>query len=351
MILTEGLSKTYAPLLKKGHLAHALKNISLQVLEGEIFGIIGKAGAGKSTLVRCLSLLEKPSQGHVCLGSEKISQLPSKLLRVARRKISLLYENPLLLGSRTVYDNIALPLEFSGYEKHDIEGLVLPVLDQVGLTEKVQAYPRQLSPGQQQRVAIARALVNKPKVLVCDDFTHALEPDVGLALLQLLRQIHQQTGLTIVILTETIEVIKAICDRVAVLDQGRIAEEGRVVDLFTKPQSDLAKELIRSNSRSEMPQALRCKMVPRPSEGCHYVLRLSFLGKSAQEPLVAQVIQHFQLTINILQAHLETIRNETIGIMIIEVVSEDNDQIPKAIAFLNEKQIHIEVLGYVPRTP
>jgi len=350
MISTEGLSKTFVPRHRQDAPKQALKNISLRIVEGELFGIIGKTHAGKTTLLRCLSLLEKPSQGQICLGQEKLHPLPTTLRRIARRQIAFLPSDPQLLSSRTVYDNVALPLEFLGFEAHEIETLVLSALDQVGLTVKAQAYPQELKLGQQQRVALARALVNRPKVLFCDDPTRHLEPNASQAFLQSLQQIQQQSGITVVLATQDMDVIKTTCDRVAILDQGRFVEEARVVEFFTKPQSDLGKELIRTNSRSEMPQSLRRKMASRPSEGCHYVLRLSFLGQVAQEPLVAQVIQRFDLSVNILQAHLETIRQETVGIMIIEALSQDPSQIPKAIAFLNQKHIHIEILGYVTRT-
>lgn len=350
MISVEGLCKTYAPKHKQDHFVHALKNLHFQVSPGEIFGIIGKLGSGKSVLARCLNLWERPSQGQVLLGTDNLAQLPSQLQRIAQRKLALIQSNPLLLSSRNVYGNIALPLECVGFEKQEIEGILLPILDRVGLTEKIKAYPHQLSPGQQHRVAIARALVHQPKVLCCDEVTRQLDISTALPLLRLLRQINQEMGLTLIVLTQDMDVIKSICDRAAMLDQGQIVEEERVTHLFTHPKSDLAKELIRINTRSEMPQTLRRKMMPRPSDGCHYVLRLSFTGQAAQEPLIAQVIQRFEVIINIVQAHMETIREETIGIMIIEMIADDEEAIPKAIDFLNAKNSHIEVLGYVPRT-
>ncbi|MEY3183239.1 MAG: methionine transport ATP-binding protein [Pseudomonadota bacterium] len=350
MIVLENVSKTFAPTSPNGRAIPALRNISLRVLEGEIFGIIGKSGAGKSTLVRCMNALERPSSGKVLIDRENVTLLPAKLLRVARRQIGMIFQHFHLMASRTVYDNIALPLEFMGYPKHEIEARVIPLLELVGLTDKMLAYPNQLSGGQKQRVAIARALANQPKVLLCDEATSALDPKTTHAILDLLKHINQTLGLTVILITHEMDVIKSICDRVAVLHQGTIVEESSVLELFSRPQSDVAKELIKVNTRSEMPNALRRKMVPMPSEQCHYVLRLSFRGQAAQEPLMARVIQRFDLTINIIQAHLETIREEMIGIMIIEMVSEGEDTIPPAIQFLESQGIHIEVLGYVPRT-
>lgn len=284
------------------------------------------------------------------VNGENMTQLPPKLLRVARRNIGMIFQHFHLMSSRTVYQNVSLPLELIGYPKYEIENIVLPLLDLVGLTDKIHVYPRELSGGQKQRVAIARALANKPKVLLCDEATSALDPKTTQSILQLLKQINQKMGLTIVMITHEMDVIKAICDRAAVLHQGQIVEESDILSLFTRPQSDIAKELIKMNTRSEMPNALRQKMVPHPSEDCHYVLRLSFTGKAAQEPLIAQVIQRFDLTINIIQAHLEQVRDETIGIMIIEAVASGEDSTPAAMQFLESKGIHIEVLGYVPRT-
>jgi len=350
MIVLENVSKTYAPTVPTARPIPALRNVSLRIIEGEIFGIIGKSGAGKSTLVRCLNALEQPSGGSILIDRENITHMPAKLLRVARRQIGMIFQHFHLMSSRNVYDNIALPLQFIGYDKYEIEVRVVPLLELVGLSDKMFAYPAQLSGGQKQRVAIARALANQPKVLLCDEATSALDPKTTQSILELLKQINQSLGITIVVITHEMDVIKSICDRVAVLHQGTIVEESSVIDLFTRPQSDVAKELIKINTRSEMPNALRRKLVAMPTDGCHYVLRLSFRGKAAQEPLMARVIQRFDLTINIIQAHLETVREEMIGIMIIEAVSDGEDGIPPAIEFLEEQGIHVEVLGYVPRT-
>jgi len=349
MIVLENVSKTFAPQTPNARSVPALRNVSLRIIEGEIFGIMGKSGSGKSTLVRCMNALEQPSSGKILIDRENITHLPPKLLRIARRQIGMIFQHFHLMASRTVFDNIALPLECIGFDKYDIEARIVPLLELVGLTDKMFAYPAQLSGGQKQRVAIARALANQPKVLLCDEATSALDPKTTQSILELLKHINQTLGITIVVITHEMDVIKTICDRIAVLHQGSIIEEANVIDLFTRPHSDVAKELIKVNTRSEMPNALRRKMVPMPTEGCHYVLRLSFRGQAAQEPLMARVIQRFDLTINIIQAHLETVREEMIGIMIIEAVADGEDGIPPAIEFLESQGIHIEVLGYVPR--
>jgi D-methionine transport system ATP-binding protein len=254
-----------------------------------------------------------------------------------------------LLNSRTVFDNIALPLELSGASKQQIADRVQSLLATTGLENKSGVYPSQLTNGQKQRVAIARALINQPKVLLCEEATAGLDTKTSHSILQLLSDINESLKLTIVLITHEMEVIKAICNRVAVLHQGEIIEQGTVQQLFTDPKSEMAKEFVKNSARLELPTALRRRLRATPAPHCNPILRLSFVGQVAQEPLIAYIIQQFGLTVNVIQAHLETIQDQTIGIMVIEIRGEETE-IKKAMLFLEHKELHIEVLGYAPRT-
>lgn len=324
---------------------HALKNISFEVNSGEIFGVIGRTGAGKSTLIRCINLLERPTRGNVMIDQLPLTSLDSQSLRLARHCIGTVLQPFTLLESRTIYDNVALPLKLAGKSKTDIHKIVQPLLVLSGLADKIHAYPRQLNGAAKQRVAIARALVHRPKVLLCDEVTRSLDPKGVSSVLQLLRSIHEQFNLTILLTSADIGVIKSICDRVAVLHQGEIIEQNAILNLFANPQTQLSKELVRTHTRLELPAAYRRRLRPQASNQSNPVFRISLVGADAQEPLIGQVMQQYQLTINIMQAHLETIRDRTIGIMIVEVTGELNN-INQAREFLESKDLYMEVLGY-----
>ncbi|MBP1764224.1 MAG: Sulfate-transporting ATPase, partial [Firmicutes bacterium] len=225
---------------------HALKGIDLGVKAGEIYGIIGKSGAGKSTLIRCINMLEKPSSGNVVVDGEDITLLSERQLRETRKKIGMIFQHFNLISSRTVYDNVAFPLELAGKSKQEIEAEVLPLLELVGLSDRMNRYPAELSGGQKQRVAIARALANHPKVLLCDEATSALDPQTTRSILELLKDINRKFQLTIVLITHEMQVIKEICDRVAVIEGGLIIEQGAVVEVFTRPQSATTRDFIRT---------------------------------------------------------------------------------------------------------
>jgi len=328
---------------------HTLKGITLNIGQGEIFGIIGRSGAGKSALIRCINLLESPSSGAVIVDSCNLTTLTNEGLRQARRNIGMVFQHFNLLTSRTVYENVALPLELAGCNKQQIEAAVRPILSLTDLSDKANLYPNQLNSPQKQKVAIARALVNQPKILLCEEATASLDPKAKQSILQLLSDINTQLNLTILLITHELEVIKSICTRVAVLHEGEIIEESTVLQLFANPQSKPAKEMIKAATRLDMPAALRHRLRANASENCNPILRISFAGSVAQQPLIAYVIQQFNLTVNITQAHLEKIRHDTIGIMIVEIMG-DGEETHKAIQFLQHKGLHVEVLGYAPRT-
>jgi len=346
MISLQDVECTYAA---NQHDGLTIKGINLTILPGEIFGIIGRSGAGKSTLLRCINRLEKPTTGNVIVDQKNITLMEDNELRMARRNIGMIFQHFNLLSSRTVYENVALPLELIGATPREIELTVNPLLEMTGLHDKSKAYPYMLSGGQKQRVGIARALVNKPKVLLCDEATASLDPKNTHAILKLLQDINEKLKLTIVIITHEMEVIKTICQRVAVLHHGRIIEEDTVLKLFTEPKSDIAKEFIKSTTRLELPVIIRRKMQSHYIESGNFILRLSFTGENAQDSVIALIIKNFKLHINIIQAHLENIQGQSIGIMIIEAQGPQ-DNITQAIEFLTQKNLHVEVLGYVPRT-
>jgi D-methionine transport system ATP-binding protein len=243
MITLENVSKSF---YTKRTSAHALSDVSLQVKEGEIFGVIGSSGAGKSTLIRCVNFLERPTAGRVIVDGRDLGSLTSRELVFARRDIGMIFQHFNLLSSRTVFGNVAFPLELSQTPSAAVETRVRELLSLVGLEAKADAYPAQLSGGQKQRVAIARTLATQPKVLLCDEATSALDPETTLSILELLKDINQRFGITILLITHDMNVVRAICHRVAVLSEGRIIEEGPVQQVFARPQTDLTRRFIHS---------------------------------------------------------------------------------------------------------
>ncbi len=347
MISLKGIEKIY----KQGNtLVHALKGITLDVQQGEIFGIIGHAGAGKSALIRCINLLENPSSGSIIIDQCELTTLSTEALRQARRKIGMIFQHFNLLNSRSVFDNVALPLELLGASKETIEATVRPLLNLTHLGSQADAYPSELSTGQKQLVAIARALVGKPKVLLCEDATAEMDPKTKQQILHILRDVNKRLDITILLLTHEIDVIKSICDRVAVLEQGKIVETTSALEFFTNPRTTLAKDFVINATRLEMPHALRSCLRHRSADNHNPILRIAFIDPDKQESFIAYVVQQFNLMMNIIQAHLETIGDKTIGIMAVEAIGE-SEEIKRAIQFLEHKDIHVEVLGYAQRSP
>lgn len=345
MISLNGIEKVY----RTGNtVVHALKGITLNIEQGEIFGIVGRKGAGKSALIRCINLLEYPSSGAVIIDSCNLTTLSTEALRHARRNIGMIFQHFNLLNSRTVYENVALPLELAGCHKLQIEAAVRPILSLTGLADKANLYPNQLNSAYKQRTAIARALVNQPKVLLCEEATASLDPKSRQSILELLGEINKRLNLTILLITHELEVVKHICNRVAILHEGEIVEEAQTIELFKHPKSGAAKEMIKASTRLDMPTALRYRLKVNPIENANPIIRVSFVGSAAQESLIAYVIQQFNLTVNITQAHQENIRDNTLGIMVMEVMG-DEEEFKKAVQFLEHKGLHVEVLGYAPR--
>lgn len=337
MITLDNVSQTY---WSQGEPFLALKDINLTIDEGEIFGVIGKSGAGKSTLVRCINALEAVSAGTVEVAGEPISSLSPAALRRARQNMGMIFQHFNLLSSRTAYENIALPLELRGDARESIHHRVNELLRLVELDAHANAYPKDLSGGQKQRVAIARALATEPAVLLCDEATSALDPETTIAILSLLKKINETLGITIVIITHEMDVIKQICHRVAVIDAGQIVEVGRVIDIFVHPQSDVAKRLTQAALHLDLPSSF-------DSENSQYpIVRLAFVEETAKIPLTSLLHKQFSVSCNILQADLEVIAGQTVGFMVCELIGEVENA-ESAIAFLKSKHVDVEVLSHV----
>lgn len=324
---------------------NAVDNINLTVPEGAIYGVIGSSGAGKSTLIRCVNLLEKPSSGQVMVDGQDLTIMSKKALRQARRNIGMIFQHFNLLSSRTVYNNIALPLELAGASKQAIEDAVLPLLELTGLSDKRGSYPPQLSGGQKQRVAIARALASKPKVLLCDEATSALDPQTTRSILALLKDINRKLKITILIITHEMDVVKSICDRVAIMSHGQIIEENDVEQFFLRPQTELAQEFVRSAIHEKPVSEIEECFSQKPLAGSRPVVRITFVGQGVVEPLITIAARKFGADFIILQADIETVNEKTMGFLMVEPVG-DPDSIEKALNFIQES-VQLEVVGYV----
>ena len=326
---------------------HALKDINLTINEGEIFGIIGLSGAGKSTLLRCINMLERPTSGKVIVDGQEMTALGEEQLRKARQNIGMIFQHFNLLSSRTVFGNIAFPLEIQGLDKAAIQKKVEPLLDLVGLKDRADHYPSQLSGGQKQRVGIARALASDPKVLLCDEATSALDPQTTESILNLLRDINKRLHITIVMITHQMNVVKEICDRVAVIENGEIIEQGSMVDIFTNPQKATTREFVASIQHNDLPDFVRKLDIHKDYKaGDKALVSLSFIGDSAGEPIVSVLIKEYDTNVNILTANIENLQDTPFGTLLIEVEG-DEAHLKKALDYLHERKVKDEVIGYV----
>lgn len=320
----------------------AVTDVNFSVEEGEIFGIVGYSGAGKSTLVRLLNGLETPTSGQVLIDQQDVAQLKGRKLRGFRKEIGMIFQHFNLLWSRTVIDNITLPLELSGLSKRERENKALDLIKLVGLEGREDAYPSQLSGGQKQRVGIARALANDPKILLCDEGTSALDPQTTDEVLELLASINQKLGLTIVLITHEMHVIRKICDKVAVMETGRIVEQGAVLSVFSNPQQEVTKRFVQQETVPETgnnPDALRA-LAEIFTDG--KIVQLTFEGNKARSPIISQVIRHCQIDVNVIQGQIQPTQKSSFGTLIIEVTG-DKVEIDKAIQFFKEEGVGVEV--------
>ena len=325
-------------------MVRAVRDVSLTIQDGEIFGIIGFSGAGKSTLVRCINLLERPTNGTVVVDGKEMTALSPKELRLARRKIGMIFQHFNLMPSRTVFGNVAYPLQGQGLSKQAIQNKVRKLLKLVDIADKETAYPSQLSGGQKQRVAIARALANDPKVLLCDEATSALDPQTTKAILTLLKDLNQKLNLTIVMITHEMAVVKEICDHVAIMEHGQVVEQGEVFSLFADPKQPITQNFIRTTSNLQKIEELIAEGSPvvqlQPGE---VIVRLSYIQKNVSEPLISTLSQRFQISLNIIFADIEIVQDAPIG-GTVAILSGEREQITKAMEYLIEKNVGVEVL-------
>ena len=346
MIKLSNIEKTYD---SPSGPVKALKGINLNIARGEIFGIIGLSGAGKSTLIRCINMLEKPTSGKVIVDGKDLTAMNDSELREMRKQIGMIFQHFNLLSSATVYDNVAFPLRLANVSEEDIKKKVDPLLKLVGLSDKSSQYPSQLSGGQKQRVGIARALASDPKVLLCDEATSALDPQTTKSILDLIKDINQKLELTVVVITHEMQVIKDICDKVAVISNGVIAEQGSVVDVFINPQQAITKEFISVLLSNELPAAFRGNEITQEETvGSLLLLRLTFFGESADNPVIASMIREAQVDVTLLFGNLDQIHGIPFGRMIIGL-SGAEVEMNKALNFLKQEDLKLEVIGYVER--
>lgn len=310
MIELKQVSKVYQ---QKKRRIEAVKDVDLTIEKGEIFGVVGYSGAGKSTLIRMINFLEPPTTGDILINGQNLRELNKKELLLTRRKIGMIFQGYNLLSTATVYENIAKPLKLEGVPKEVITERVAKYLDLVGLTDRKDNYPAQLSGGQRQRVAIARALAHEPEILLSDEATSALDPETTESILALLTKINQELGITIFLITHEIDVVQRICDRVAVMEDGRIVEAGPVIDLFTRPKEETTKRFIGANEGYNVPEEVLASY-----KGSGRLVQLQFIGEEATEPVLARVAKDFQLSPNILSGNIGYLKEKRHGQLLVQ---------------------------------
>lgn len=329
MIELQNVSKIFTTKEKE---IDAVNDVSLQIEKGDIYGIIGLSGAGKSTLVRCINYLEKPSSGNVLFNGVDLASLSAAELRQTRRQMSMIFQDFNLLAQRTVIRNVCYPLEIAGWPKAQQLEKAHSLLKIVALDDRCGAYPVQLSGGMQQRVAIARALATDPQVLLCDEATSALDPETTRSILALLKKINRELGVTIVVITHEMKVVEQICNKVAVLDNGRIVESGLVADIFRAPKSAIARKLIMPDS------------APAPLPAQTAALRIVFDGRSSYEPLISKMITECHITVNILAANMKNLNGKAYGQMVLQIPDDPKSE-AEVKKFLTGNDVHFEEVG------
>ena len=332
-ILIQDVSKTFET---KDGSVQALKHVSLSIETGDIYGIIGMSGAGKSNLVRCMNFLEVPSEGKVLIDGKSLSEFSPKELRKEREKIGMIFQHFNLLMQKNVLENVCFPLYIQGKKKAEARAKALELLEIVGLADRAKAYPAQLSGGQKQRVAIARALASDPQILLCDEATSALDPQTTSSILELLQDINQKFGITIVIITHQMSVVREICTHVAIMKDGEVKEQGLVEEIFSHPKSQVAKELISKDSGNDVESKKRTQSEIQDGE----IVRIVFSENSAFEPVIANLILTFHEPVNILKANTKNVGGVAKGEMILQFMS-DSTNVPEMKKFLTERGLEI----------
>ena len=344
MIVIEDAYKTFESGARK---VDAVRGVSLTIQDGEIFGVIGYSGAGKSTLIRLINLLERPSSGRIFVNGQELTALAPKELRQARRKIGMIFQHFNLMKSRTVYSNVAYPLRGSPLSKEERRDKVMNLLKLVGLEEKALAYPSQLSGGQKQRVAIARALANDPTVLLCDEATSALDPQTTQDILRLLRDVNRKLGITIVLITHEIAVVKEICTRLAVMDAGRVVEEGAIYDVFSQPKAELTQRFIRTtNNLARFEELLATAPDSLSLKPGDVIAQMEFHGGSAGHALVSTLSREYGVDISIVFGNIDILQATPLGTLIV-IFRGPVDQVQKALLPAEKSEVQVEVLRRV----
>lgn len=339
MILLKNVLKKYKT--ASGSLT-AVQDANLTIRKGEIFGIIGYSGAGKSTMIRLLNGLEKPTSGTVQVSGYDISTIKGKELRQARQKISMIFQHFNLLWSRTVEENIAFPLEIAAVGKEARQKRVSELVEMVGLKGREKAYPSQLSGGQKQRVGIARALANNPEVLLCDEATSALDPETTDAILDLLLDINEKLGITVVLITHEMHVIRKICHRVAVMEAGQIVEQGNVLEVFQSPKAEITKKFVSQVTESAEHKESISQMLDDPNS---QLIQLTFVGKKAEQPVISHLIRTFDVDVNIVHGNISATKSGPYGTLIVRIAGNE-ENINRAIQYLDGEDVKSEVIQH-----
>lgn len=341
MIILENVSKVFKD---NKNCVHALSDVSVTINSGDIYGIVGFSGAGKSTLIRCINLLERPSSGNVYFKDQNLVNMKNKELRNLRKKMGMIFQHFNLMASRTVAQNIAFPLTHSGLDKKQINAKIEELLELVDLKDKKNVYPSALSGGQKQRVAIARALANDPDVLLCDEATSALDPQTTKSILRLLKEVNKKMKVTIVLITHEMSVIKEICDRVAVMELGKIVEEGNIADVFCHPKESVTKNFINGDSIVErMHDMLNQHPESIKMHKGEKMMALNYDGVNTSEALISEISRKFNVNINIVFGNVEIIKDTPFGDLIV-IMGGKQEDIDKSIVYLNDNHVNVEVL-------
>lgn len=329
---------------QKGRLVQAVRDVNLQVEKGDVYGIVGYSGAGKSTLVRVINLLQRPTKGKVTVAGTDLLSLNAKQLREKRKSIGMIFQHFNLMNSLNVFDNVDFPLKYSGLSKEERKRKVQELLKLVGIADKELAYPSQLSGGQKQRVAIARALANDPEILLCDEATSALDPKTTLQILALLKKLNRELGLTIVLITHEMQVVKEICNKVAVMENGEVIESGSVVNIFSQPQRDLTQDFIRTATHVDqaLDTILNHQKFSQLKEN-EVMVELSYVGDETDEPLISQVYSLYNVVANILYGNVEIVDGIPIGNLIITLAGEQSQR-QEAIAYIESQGVKVRLL-------
>ncbi len=344
MIDLKDISVTFTK--EKDKEIHAVKDVNLHIQTGDVYGIVGYSGAGKSTLVRVINLLQRPTTGTVTIDGTELTSLKDKALREKRKEIGMIFQHFNLMNSRTIFENVAFSLKYSGKSKQERQQKVAELLNLVGIADKANSYPSQLSGGQKQRVAIARALANDPSILLCDEATSALDPKTTLQILSLLKDLNKKLGLTIILITHEMQVVKEICNKVAVMQAGKIIEKGSSIQVFSQPKQVLTRDFIRTATHID--QALETILSSKKFSllaDNEWLVELAYVGDQTNEPLIAQLYSRYQVTTNILYGNVEIIQDVPLGSLVVTLAGEENQR-HQALKHLQKLGVYTNVLKY-----